>query len=879
MGRVLSAEEANRLTEFDYSAEWRSSVCDSVKEIWPLKAREQGASVPGPEEDRQPGQKENKQPLTEWNTYGMKCGIRTLDRDPSVKNFIRILMLADGFSFEALFAKSPDMVETYRHYTERAVELLEAGKDLDRPKEPEPKEDSAQEGSRVMSEEQRAREERIRNEWKDFRKRQEPIVQNFAEIYHKAGVQLLKTKLPTLEIEDLNAPTPSARENVNRAFAMADLLKDYQQSMNGIVTEYFEKGYPDSDLITNSREVAEKYCESISGVGLARVISLEKELASPQKDKIAMGVAGKLYLEKSGKKFAGMTLEETILTGVPLINESALYNAAVLTKTDVVSSLDDDSLKDKRKLNMEYLWDRVDGMKQYSGYGTYVGEKYGFPVLKAYIRPSEDVQQIDMKLSQYMEAYQSDRKASILDELAGRFKDNVNEHAEEELKRFYIDGKNAYELFSEQCGNDENKIKEQIVDSIVSGKQRVEFVRLETSPEGELSPVVLPVKADLSILDQGKKWYQSSIAKEANSLWSKDSGADKRRGEIIADVTRRQEKHLRHVFGIDQGFQDIMGEINHSSQGILKTFENAAETEGKLAKDPEVVRKWLTLREKRIQAMSGRDGLGQSAGMEPEEQAELEQLDMRFLGCSLKENSSKEERAEYLRADRELAYVRAMKLQEANAAHEGLCRVGGAAQLQKPEELRAQLRMVNKVYEHMKVTQDDMRSYRDSLRPEERERALRLELWVRQTVLEGDRDPVTEAPDQMDVLEALAEYSNHFRKAILHNSGYVDCMRGDFYQRLDRMNEVLLEYEEPQAERANVPHEARAEGANVAREEDAGLAASREEPQAERADGQRRRLSVGQLESRNGTGSPAREHRSREPQQEAAKRFENARRM
>lgn len=487
-----------------------------------------------------------------WGKKGDAQGLSTLGRKASRASFIMFTMMADGYSFDSLFSASEEMAAARELYCDEALALLSGENN----------------------------EKRIE------------------EIYHRAGLALLDTKLPTIDMEEKRPEgilSPEERReweqknaraaaNVDRAMRMKGVIKDYQQ-IQETLSEAFQSDSEhgmDHGRIDRARGIAEAYLYAVTAMGAyksERQIG-ERGFKSPENL-----VVPKFYLDNSGEKLSGKTLGEAAKL-TTLMKEGDLLNEAY-----------------RIELGRAELRAYVD-----SGIGS-AREVAGFYANRrgcVYKRPSEDMKSLELDFGEHLEAYRSGRTDAIFDQLVKPFCDPVSEHmddpeehAEAEIKRFYIDGRNAYEELSERYQGDETAIKKAIVEEIASGKHRVEFVRMETGEDGSLHPVILPVAAKLEALDQTKKWYQFSRANAAEKLWSGDSQKDKRHEAILANAVSRQEKRLREALGLDEGYYQVLDAMEEIHRNAAKEYPDAARLEALLAENPAEVRSWISLKEKR----------------------------------------------------------------------------------------------------------------------------------------------------------------------------------------------------------------------------------------------------------------------------------------
>lgn len=186
-------------------------------------------------------------------------------------------------------------------------------------------------------------------------------------------------------------------------------------------------------------------------------------------------------------------------------------------------------------------------------------------------------------------------KADMFDQVFSEFKDHPSIQEDSAVKRIYIDGKNAYDMFKDKYHGTESMIEEQvkkeIVQAVMDAKKRVEFARIDITNNGQPKVTVVPVTADLSGFDEGKKWYESSVVKKAGNLWKNDREQGKRRTEISKEVEDRQRTKMA-LAGYDNSFyNNILKKMNDIRRGYINPEFLAAEQ--KLKDNPEIGQKWM----------------------------------------------------------------------------------------------------------------------------------------------------------------------------------------------------------------------------------------------------------------------------------------------
>lgn len=205
---IISPEEARRLTEFIYDEEAREKRNRNFYALTGAAYGEEANSA--------------------WNAIG--GNVQTLGRSSSRENFIRMVMMADGYSYDFLYAADARMDAVFQYYGRKTMELLSnTGEDRDK---------------------------------------------KIEEVFRKAGQELYNTTLPSLEIDDV--------QNVNRAILLGSFIKDYQQTMEGDLMDSYtddkknEHGLFYRELL-DVCAMTEKYCEVVQFVGLSREARIARD--------------------------------------------------------------------------------------------------------------------------------------------------------------------------------------------------------------------------------------------------------------------------------------------------------------------------------------------------------------------------------------------------------------------------------------------------------------------------------------------------------------------------------------------------------------------------------------------------------------------------
>lgn len=99
---IISPEEARRLTEFIYDEEAREKRNRNFYVLTGETYGEEASSA--------------------RNAIG--GNVQTLGRSSSRENFIRMVMMADGYSYDSLYAADARMDAVFQYYGKKTLELL-----------------------------------------------------------------------------------------------------------------------------------------------------------------------------------------------------------------------------------------------------------------------------------------------------------------------------------------------------------------------------------------------------------------------------------------------------------------------------------------------------------------------------------------------------------------------------------------------------------------------------------------------------------------------------------------------------------------------------------------------------------------------------------
>lgn len=195
---------------------------------------------------------------------------------------------------------------------------------------------------------------------------------------------------------------------------------------------------------------------------------------------------------------------------------------------------------------------------------------------------------------------QNQSKAETFHQIFANFEENPTVHSESVVKRIYIDGKNAYDLLKNKYQGTEaeieERIKEDIVQTLMDAKSRVELARMDLTRDGRPKATVVPVKADLSPLDVNKKWYETSHVKKATKLWNDDPDRKKRTAAIAEKAEERQRNKMLSNAYQSSFYTSIFNEMVAIHKEYKKSLLTFSDAEQKLKQNPDAAREWMLQR-------------------------------------------------------------------------------------------------------------------------------------------------------------------------------------------------------------------------------------------------------------------------------------------
>lgn len=515
-----------------------------------------------------------------WNDekfirLGNACNLKTMNRSTTRENLARAFAVAGLLNFEQTFDK--DLEDVLLHdYGKKLAALMELASgevkaddaDIDRKK------------AQVRDLAYQVHNHSNPCMTKDFKqvedaelyqKNPKKWAQNVMDyVYYSAVRKLAEQKFPDIDFKNPEQIKACAAER--RAYGR--MMQDIVQISDGKYGKHLQEKFPDFQELKNGLENAALVEGAISGLGT--------ELSNPpKKNEMLILLQSRMITELYGEKLAGMTRTEAGQQwGLPELGGTSLLALQILESW---KWNDEDVLESPiPELHQEII-------KYAKGEPT----KFS-PVImkdrKQYLSPAYDTRIPKLDVQKVQEQYAKGQKGAIFDELFGEFPDDPAHNTEPAVKRIYIDGKNAYDLFkSKYKGNEEQiqeAVKAEIVDALLQGKSHVEMARMVQNQIGEVKAFVVPVRADLSELDKNKKWYQHSLRKQEEKLWAGDIGGDERRADIAKEA---ESRHAKHFY---KRMLDEMNAVRREFMGTDEKKEEFLEAERLMKAEPELAREW-----------------------------------------------------------------------------------------------------------------------------------------------------------------------------------------------------------------------------------------------------------------------------------------------
>ena len=392
-------------------------------------------------------------------------------------------------------------------------------------------------------------------------------------MYYMAVRKMTEQKLPDVDYRD-----PEQLKSCAEACeAYCHIMQDLVQISDGAYEQQMVQKYPDF----------KERKEALSAAALVQkaYAVLGQEQTGPfNNQRMVEQLQARMIMEKYGEVLRGKTCEEAAknvsfqdFARMPLL---AAEFAETLTWNE------DDTLNtdagEKERMVADYL-DRKPG-----SFCPIVVKGDQF-----YLSPALDKRIPNLDLNQVKEDFAKGQghKAQIFDKLFDEFPDDPIHNTEPAYKRIYIDGKNAYELFRGNYKGTEQEIeaavKADIIDTLAKGTNRVEMARMVKQQDGQMRAYVVPVRADLKVLDEDKKWYQHSLAKQEEKLWNNDPEADARRADIAKDAC------ARHQDDFYKGLLEAANAVRREHMGTdPEKKADFLEAERRMKAEPDLAREW-----------------------------------------------------------------------------------------------------------------------------------------------------------------------------------------------------------------------------------------------------------------------------------------------
>lgn len=566
-----------------------------------------------------------------------KTNLKSLSRVPSRENLMRAFDLAMGKRLEDTFAPEDGAVNAgHRQTAQRFVELMElaagevdakiareeaekaakeaekAAKEAEKAAKEEEKAEQEPEKAEAKEEKSEAKEEKAepseeekkeaQRKAQELQRKKDNISAMVQEVYVAGHYDLPEhinpmdnqdsqtwvadaldymyymavRKMTEVKIPDIDYRVPAqVKECADACGAYGHIMQDLVQISDGEYGDHLAEKYPDfkqrkEELITAAL------------VELA-VADLGTEMdAPPKKGQMLKQLKARMIMEQYGERLRGNMCGRAE-------EMAAFHNLAMI---QMVAAPFLESLK----WNEDHTLDTAAGEKE-QALADYMDRKPDSfcPIIvkgdQVYLSPVLDKRTPKLDLDQVKEDYARGKKAAIFDKMFEEFPDDPTHNTEPAYKRIYIDGKNAYDLFKgnyKGTGQEiEEAVKADIVDTLAKGTNRVEMARMVQQRDGQMKAYVVPVRADLKVLDANKKWYQPSMAKQEEKLWTSDPEAAVRREAIAKEAqTRNQDNFYK-------GMLEAANAVRREYMGTDKAKkEDFLEAERRMQAEPELAREW-----------------------------------------------------------------------------------------------------------------------------------------------------------------------------------------------------------------------------------------------------------------------------------------------
>lgn len=343
------------------------------------------------------------------------------------------------------------------------------------------------------------------------------------------------------------------------------------------------------------------------------------------------------------------------------------------------------------------------------------------------------------------------QRALLFDELFEPFPDAPAHHVEPAYKRIYIDGKNAYDLYNDQFQGSETEIaqavKAEILNVLETGNSRVEFARIVQQLDGYETAVVIPVRADLKALDIHKKWYQPSIAKQEEQLWSNDPDAAARQVLIAKQAEDRQA---------GQFYQYLLDSVD----AVYQKYTPASERLKARAEALKIQKIYAFMNAARKSEQADQFLLKQEDASYKKlaEQSSIPNFRSTVSEPFLHADACREEILETI--------VKEIK----TGIHIGMA----------DSVCRNRLRAFRQIMESIGMEQNDIDAYAETLKPEQKAAFELLRNWEKKLVSQENYEPI-QLPDGISNIQTAAGFLTNIYKNVYYDKfGYVNHFNPDF---------------------------------------------------------------------------------------------------
>lgn len=558
---------------------------------------------------------ENEWDDDRFSKLGVKLDLKTLYRTPTRENLARAFAVAKGMKLEDTYEAEDGSVHSDHHQMGQCfIDLLTLAaeeKEMLEEKEKAEKEKAEKEEAEKENEKENAENPEADNENADQKeeekkpesavpKERTEAVCNFIQQIYTQGhhdfpkdINPLKQrsegkpwaqdaldyayymtlrafeerKLPDIDYQNPEEVKKIAKEQK----ACATIIQDLVQISDGVYGEHIEEKYPGFE--------EEKIHLSDAALMINMISDLAIELTNPPSERDLLNhLAARNVFDQYGAKLRGKSLLQDIVTE----KTSAEILADKMTINQFIDTLNFEAMTPVEQMTLDYVNRKPESCCPYI-------LKDG----KFYLSPAVDKRIPKLDLGKVSDNFAKGpaHKAVIFDQLFGEFPNDPSLPAEPAYKKIYIDGKNAYDLYKDKFNGNETDIKAAILDTLVLAKSRVEMVRTVQQANGQVKAFAVPVRADLKLLDNDKKWYQHSLEKQEEKLWSHDPEAASRKAAI---EKAEEEKHKNNFFkNILNAANEVRREYMGTDPIEKEKFVNA---EREMQKDFDVAREWGILK-------------------------------------------------------------------------------------------------------------------------------------------------------------------------------------------------------------------------------------------------------------------------------------------